>query len=116
MDSAFCMDLAGFVVTLLSSTSGKKQERGSGAGHFAAVPAGPRQCPAAIQEPSGQPAHEPLSLPQPQGNRSLSGLPSVQAEAGAWMGSSKLAFCMRRKVGKDGVKVRPRHYTVSPEK
>ena len=55
-----------------SSASGEKQDRSSGAGHAAAVPASPRQRPAAVQEPAGQPAHQPLSLPQPQGNRGTS--------------------------------------------
>lgn len=84
--SAFCMDLAGLVITLLSSASGEKQECSSGAGHFAAVPASTSQCPAAVQEPSGQPTHQPLSLSQPQGNRSLSGMPSVDLEVGVLTG------------------------------
>ena len=63
--------LCGLVATLLSSASGEKQDCSSGAGHAAAVPAGPRQRPAAVQEPAGQPAHQPLSLPQPQGNRGI---------------------------------------------
>ena len=67
--SSSCMDGVGSVATLLSSASGEKQERSSGAGHTAAVPASPCQRPAAVQEPSGEPAHQPLSLPQPQGNQ-----------------------------------------------
>lgn len=87
VDSAFCVGLPGFMIIPLSSTSGKKQERSSGAGHFAAVPAGSRQRPAAVQEPSGQPAHEPLSLSQPQGNHSLSG-----------------CLLYKRRLGIDGIK------------
>ena len=65
------------MITLLSSTSGEKQACSPGAGHFAALPASTCQCPTAVKEPPGQPTHQPLSLSQPQGNRSCSGRPSV---------------------------------------
>lgn len=73
--------IGGSVLTLLSSTSGEKQACSPGAGHSAALPASTCQCPAAVKESPGQPAHQPLGLPQPQGNQSsLSGSPSVEME------------------------------------
>lgn len=117
--SLSCMDLVGLVTTLLSSASGEKQECSSGAGHSAAVPASACQCPAAVQEPSGQPAHQPLSLSQPQGNQ---GCLLSKRKLWYWQGIKQVGFLdvkqRRSKVrrGEESVEIRPTHPKVSPEK